>query len=160
MHPATVLFGAALALALLAVAHFGRRQIREAGAVVAAVWIIDLAFSWVTGDYTNWRFMFVVDVMAAAMILTPPRNPSRCVIGVLYLAQIAFHGVFGWYELRGLEGPSGAYLSGLYVLGLAQIASLMIGAADDWARRRGNRPSLDSRCPVSFAAFAPHDGGS
>jgi hypothetical protein len=160
VHPLTLIFGFALALALLAVWHFGRRQIREAGVIVAAVWAVDLSFSMITGDYTNWRFMFAIDVMAAAMILTPPRNPSRCVIGVLYLAQIAFHGVFGWYELRGLEGPSGAYLSGLYVLGLAQVASLFIGAADDWARKRGNRPSVDRRCAVSVAAFAPRDGGA
>lgn len=154
----TVLYGAALALALLAVWHWGGYRIKGAAQIVAAVWVINLGYALGTGDYANWRFLFAVDMVAAAMTLTPPCNPSRLVIGVLYIAQLCFHGVYGWYVLQGLEGPRDAYLSGLYVLGGAQIASLMIGAFDDWSRKRSYRRSLGGVGAVAVAPVAPCDG--
>jgi len=154
----TAIFAATLALALLAVWHWGGRRIKGAGIIVALAWGANLMFVLMTGDYVNWRFMFVVDVVAAAAVLTPPCNASRLVIGVLYIAQISFHGVFGWYALRGLEGPSAAYLSGLYVLGLAQIAFLVIGAANDWSRKRHHRRCLVGGGAIPAAPLLARDG--
>jgi hypothetical protein len=156
--PWTALFFAALVIADLATWHLGGRRLKDAAAVVTAVWLITFAYAKITGDYTNWRFMFAVDVMAAARVLRPPCNVARLVIGALYVGQIMFHGVYGSYELRGLEGPSDAYLQGLYVLGAIQLAALLFGASNDWSRRRYHRSRLAGRNPVPLAALSARNG--
>ena len=151
----TAIFFAGLVCANVAVCCVGGRRLKGAAVAVSAVWAVTFVYAVATGDYANWRFMFAVDVMAAAWVLTPPCNVARVVIGCLYIAQIVFHGVYGLYEVRGLEGPRDSYLSGLYVLGAVQLAALIAGAFNDWSRKRRHRSGVAGVGAVSLApAFA------
>jgi hypothetical protein len=154
-----MLSGFALVLALLAVWQWGEQQIKDAAKIVAAVWLVNFAYALVTGDYANYRFLFLVDVAAAAFVLTPPCTEARRVVGVLYIQQVVFHGVYGSYGLRGLEGPRDAYLQGLWWLGVFQILALLVGAFNDWSRKRHHRYRVVGGGAVSVAAFDASDGG-
>ncbi len=155
---ATALFGVGLLCSLGLVWLYGRQRLKGAASVVAIVWTANLAFAILTGEYDNWRFMFAVDFMAARIILLPPCSIARAFIGVFYIGQIIFHGVYASYELRGLEGPQDSYLSGLYLLGACQVAALMIGAYHDRGKRLARGGNVRGGDTVPATAIVARDG--
>ena len=154
----TALFAAGLIAAFVATWLYGRRRLKAAASVITIVWLANLTFATLTGDYDNWRFMFAVDFVAARIILTPPCSIARAFIGVFYIGQVVFHGVYAGYELRGLEGPQQSYLSGLYLLGTCQVAALMIGAYHDRGKRLANRGAVRSGDSMPATAVVARDG--
>jgi hypothetical protein len=155
---ATALFGIGLFCSLGLVWLYGRERLKGAASVVTIVWLANLGFAILTGDYYNWWFMFRVDFIAAFIILTPPCSTARAFIGILYIGQVIFHGVYAGYELLGLEEPRQSYLSGLYLLGTCQVAALMIGAYHDRGKRLANRGAVRSGDSMPATAVVARDG--
>lgn len=153
-------FGIALGLGAIAAAAVGGRSLKESAAALSFVWLANLTVAKFTGTYDAWLFMAALDSVAAWFILAPPCSSARLSIGTLFIGQIVFHAVYGVMQLRGLEGSREAYLLALSVMGWLQIGALLVGAGNDYSKKRARDCGVHRRDSTATSQAFARDGGS
>jgi len=84
---------------LLATAK-GDAAMRRTVAVIFAAWVLDIAFTRLTGIYAPWLWFVVIDTIAVRILMFPPRGKLQGFVGVAFCAQLAVNIGYGAYTVQ------------------------------------------------------------
>lgn len=124
---------------------------RRTAAVLLANAGLNAAFVTMSGIHDPWFWYIPLDGVAAALILIQPAGKPQSVIGGLYMAQIAMHGVYGALKLSGGGPYENGYWQVLIAVAFAQLAVLGGWIIGHHWRRLARRPGSGRRASVAEA---------
>jgi hypothetical protein len=136
-----IIFVGALAVASLFVARADDARLQKTALLMGVNWACCVIIQWLSGTYTPWFALMLLDGATAYTVLHPPERAckTQAAIGATLGFQVLIHMGFGAVGI--LYGPVAQghaldfYLWTLGAGGLAQVAMLFAGATYDKGRR-------------------------